>query len=130
MPPLSASLGGRATREADEDIDLCRPAKGEHVRAAISCLAESNPPRPTRIETEGRAQIIALFCKVGNILTSFVPAIHAATAPAAWRCWPQSASLIARQPLGHRLGLASLMVGTPLPFQLPPLSSSRAKQPG
>jgi len=37
-----------------------------------------------------------------------------------------------RYPLGHRLGLASLMTGTlpPLPFQLPPLSSSRAKQPG
>jgi hypothetical protein len=35
-------------------------------------------------------------------------------------------------PSGHRLGLASLMDGTvpPLPFQLPPLSSSRAKQPG
>jgi hypothetical protein len=35
-------------------------------------------------------------------------------------------------PVGHRLGLASLMAGTlpPLPFQLPPLSSSRAKQPG
>jgi hypothetical protein len=35
-------------------------------------------------------------------------------------------------PSGHRLGLASLMDGTvpPLPFQLTPLSSSRAKQPG
>ena len=35
-------------------------------------------------------------------------------------------------PVGHRLGLASLMAGTlpPLPFQLPPLSSSRAKQLG
>jgi len=35
-------------------------------------------------------------------------------------------------PLGHKLGLASLMDGTvpPLPFQLPPLSSSRPKQPG
>jgi hypothetical protein len=35
-------------------------------------------------------------------------------------------------PLGHRLGLASLMDGTvpPLPFQLPPLSSSRPKQLG
>jgi hypothetical protein len=33
---------------------------------------------------------------------------------------------------GHRLGLASLTVGTvpPLPFQLPPFSSSRAKQLG
>ena len=33
-------------------------------------------------------------------------------------------------PLGHRLGLASLTDGTvpPLPFQLAPLSSSRAKQ--
>jgi hypothetical protein len=29
----------------------------------------------------------------------------------------------------QRVGLASLMTGTPLPFQLPPLSSSRAKQP-
>jgi hypothetical protein len=27
MPPLSVSLGGRATREADEDVDLCRPPK-------------------------------------------------------------------------------------------------------
>jgi hypothetical protein len=39
--------------------------------------------------------------------------------------------LIAREtsPLGHRLGLASLMDGTvpPLPFQLTPLSSSRPK---
>ena len=35
-------------------------------------------------------------------------------------------------PWGHKLGLASLMDGTarPLPFQLVPLSSSRAKQPG
>ena len=35
-------------------------------------------------------------------------------------------------PLGHRLGLASLTDGTlaPLPFQLPPLSSSRPKQLG
>src|SRR5205809_431589 len=35
-------------------------------------------------------------------------------------------------PSGHRLGLASLTDGTvpPLPLQLPPLSSSRAKQPG
>ena len=35
-------------------------------------------------------------------------------------------------PWGHRLGLVSLMDGTvpPLPFQLPPLSSSRPKQPG
>jgi hypothetical protein len=32
--------------------------------------------------------------------------------------------------LSHRLGLASLMTGSPLPVQLPPLSSSRAKQPG
>jgi hypothetical protein len=38
--------------------------------------------------------------------------------------------LVAREQLGHRLGLASLMIGTPLPVQLPPLSSSRAKQPG
>jgi len=35
-------------------------------------------------------------------------------------------------PLGHRLGLVSLIVGmvAPRPFQLAPLSSSRAKQPG
>ena len=32
--------------------------------------------------------------------------------------------------LGHKVGLTSLMTGTPLPFQLPPLSSSRAKQLG
>jgi hypothetical protein len=35
-----------------------------------------------------------------------------------------------RSPVGHRVGLASLMTGMPLPVQLPPLSSSRAKQPG
>jgi hypothetical protein len=35
-------------------------------------------------------------------------------------------------PLGHRLGLASLMAGllSPLPCQLAPRSSSSAKQPG
>jgi hypothetical protein len=45
-----------------------------------------------------------------------------AKAPAAWR-------LVAREH-GQRVGLASLMAGTPVPRQLPPLSSSRAKQPG
>src|SRR6516225_4860452 len=44
---------------------------------------------------------------------------------------PQWPRLIAREisPLGHRLGLASLMDDTapPLPFQLAPLSSSRPK---
>jgi hypothetical protein len=34
------------------------------------------------------------------------------------------------QQLGHRVGLASLLTGTVLPVQRPPLSSSRAKQPG
>jgi hypothetical protein len=35
-----------------------------------------------------------------------------------------------RVSIGHRVGLASLITGTPLPVQLLPLSSSRAKQPG
>jgi hypothetical protein len=43
-------------------------------------------------------------------------------------------SLVAREtsPLGHRLGLTSLMDGAapPLPFQFAPLSSSRPKQLG
>jgi hypothetical protein len=40
-------------------------------------------------------------------------------------------SLVSARSGGHRLGRASLMTGgAPLPVQLPPLSSSRAKQPG
>ena len=38
--------------------------------------------------------------------------------------------LVAGEQNAHKVGLVSLMSGNPLPFQLPPRSSSRAKQPG
>ena len=48
------------------------------------------------------------------------------------RSWRPDAEHRETGPLGHRLGLASLIDGTaaPMPVQLVPLSSSRAKQPG
>ena len=35
-------------------VDPLSPAKGEHGRAAITCLAETNPPWPTRLRRSKR----------------------------------------------------------------------------
>jgi hypothetical protein len=46
--------GARSAAKSKRHVALLSPTKGEHRRAAITCHAETNPPRPTRLRRPNR----------------------------------------------------------------------------
>ena len=116
--------------------DLTNPLRFGRQKPNNYCCREHAGPRNQMISRKVRA-------KLGYMLYQKVPSRKALVARSLLFCAtllfshrqlrnvrPLSAAPHRACADGYRVGLASLMAGAPVPVHWPPLSSSRAKQPG